>query len=113
TDPSFPSLAGISVADASITLRREGRRLAGKRGALLFTHHGISGPAALDLSLELARASSSAEEVPGTQLVVDLSPDMSRDHIIKEFLATSRARPKRRLENTRLFATLSARLVAE
>ena len=113
TEPSFPSIAGVSVSDASMTLRRDGRKLVTKRGPLLFTHQGVSGPAVLDLSLELARASTSPEEVPGTQLVVDLSPDMSRDHIIKEFLATSRARPKRRLENTRLFATLSARLVAE
>jgi hypothetical protein len=113
TDPSFPNLAGISVADASMTLRRDGRRLARKRGALLFTHHGVSGPSALDLSLELARASSSAEEVPGTQLMADLCPDMTREQIIKEFLAISRARPKRRLENTGFSATLSARLLAE
>jgi hypothetical protein len=113
TEPTFPSIAGVSVSDASMTLRRDGRKLVTKRGPLLFTHQGVSGPAVLDLSLELARASTSPEEVPGTQLVVDLSPDMSRDHIIKEFLAASRARPKRRLENTRLFATLSARLVAE
>ena len=113
TDPSFPSMAGVSVADASTTLRRDGRKLAKRRGALLFTHHGVSGPLGLDLSLELARASSSPEEVPGAQLVADLWPDMTREHIIEEFLAASRSRPKRRLQNAGLIATLSARLVAE
>ncbi len=113
TEPSFPSMAGVSVADASMTLRQDGRKLATRRGALLFTHHGMSGPPVLDLSLELARALSSPEEVPGTQLVADLSPDMTREHIIEEFLAASRDRPKRHLENAGLIATLSARLIAE
>ena len=120
TDPSFPSMAGTSVADASVTLRRDGRRLATRRGALLFTHHGVSGPPALDLSLELARASPSPEEAPGARLVVDLAPDRTREQVLEEFLALSRARPQRRLENAGLCpggaglsATLSARLVAE
>jgi predicted Rossmann fold flavoprotein len=113
TEPSFPSLAGVSVADSSVILRREGRKLATRRGALLFTHQGVSGPPVLDLSLELARVSSSPGDVPGAELVADLCPDMTRDQIIEESLATSRARPKRRLENARLIAALSARLVAE
>ncbi|MFH0910584.1 MAG: aminoacetone oxidase family FAD-binding enzyme [Planctomycetota bacterium] len=113
TDPSFPNLAGVSVPGASLTLRRAGRKVSTRRGALLFAHHGLSGPAALDLSLELARASSSLEDVPGAQLMVDLSPDMTREQIIEEFLAISRAGPNRRLENAGLTGTLPARLVAE
>jgi len=113
TEPSFASVAGVSVADASMTLRRDGRKLATGRGALLFTHHGVSGPLALDVSLELARASSSPQEVAGAQLVADLCPSMTRERIIEEFVAASKTRPKRRLENAALIATLSARLVAE
>ena len=113
TDPNFPSIAGTSVAEASISLRRDGRRLGRNRGALLFTHQGISGPSALNLSLELARASSSAEEVRGTELIADLCPDMSGEQIIKDFLAISSANPKRRLENSRLMAMLSTRLLVE
>ena len=113
TAPNFPNMAGVSVADASVTLRRGGRKLTTRRGALLFTHYGVSGPAALDLSLELARALSSPEEAPGAQLLADLSPDMTREQIIEEFLAISRARPKRSLENAGLSATLPARLVTE
>jgi len=120
TDPCFPGMAGTSVADASMTLRRDGRKLATRRGALLFTHHGVSGPPALDLSLELARASSSPEDAPGARLVVDLAPDRTREQVLEEFLALSRARPQRRLENAGLrlggaglSAGLSARLVTE
>lgn len=113
TEPSLPSMAGVSVADASMTLRRDGRKLATRRGALLFTHDGVSGPLALDMSLELARASSSPEGVAGAQIVVDLVPEMNREDIIKESLAASRASPKRRLENAGLIVALSTRLVAE
>ena len=113
TAPSFPNLAGVSVADASVTLRRDGRKLATRRGGLLFTHHGVSGPAVLDLSLELARASASPQDFPGAQLVADLLPDMTREQIVSEFLAISKARPKRSLENAGLSPMLSTRLVAE
>ena len=71
TQPCFPGMAGVSVADASITLRHERRKLATRRGALLFTHNGVSGPPALDLSLEMARALPAPEKVPGTRLVAD------------------------------------------
>jgi len=96
-----------------MTLRRDGHKLATRRGALLFTHHGVSGPPVLELSLELARASASPEQVSGTELVADLAPDMTCEHIIEKLLATSRARPKRRLENAGLIPTLSVRLVTE
>ena len=56
TDPCFPELAGISVEDAEIALLAGGKKAAARtRGALLLTHAGISGPAALDMSLEMAR----------------------------------------------------------
>ena len=113
TEPHFPPLAGVSVADALLTLRREGRKLATRRGALLFTHHGVSGPAALDLSLELARATPSPRDVPGTQLVADLCPDTTGERITEALLAAARASPKRRLANAAAIPALSVRLATE
>ncbi len=113
TEPNFPGMAGVSVADASMTLRLKKRKLAAGRGALLFTHHGVSGPSVLDMSLELARALSTPDEISGTQFAADLFPDMSREQLIEEFLAASRDRPKRRLQNAGLIPALSARLRAE
>lgn len=113
TEPSFPSLAGVSVADAAVTPRRAGRKSAARRGALLFTHRGLSGPLALNLSLELARAAASPEGVSGTRLIVDLAPDLTREQLVEKFTAVSRAGPKRRLKNAGFSRTLSARLVAE
>ncbi len=112
TEPCFPDIAGVSAADALITLRRGGRKLAARRGALLFTHRGVSGPPALDLSLEMARAAP-PDDAADMRLVADLSPDLTRERIVDEFLAAAKSRPKRRLENADWCAALPARLTAE
>jgi len=49
-EPWPPSCAGAALPDVECTLSREGRSAPAARGALLFTHRGLSGPAALDLS---------------------------------------------------------------
>jgi predicted Rossmann fold flavoprotein len=54
TPPPFGHLAGISLP-VTITAR-DGRRTATATGGFLFTHHGYSGPAVLDVSHVAARA---------------------------------------------------------
>jgi len=54
TPPPFGRLAGISLP---VTLTaRDGRRAATATGGFLFTHHGYSGPAVLDISHVAVRA---------------------------------------------------------
>ena len=53
--PWLPPLAGISLPDASLRLALPKRPPRISRGPLLFTHRGLSGPAALNLSADLAR----------------------------------------------------------
>ena len=54
TDSSFTSLAGISLPVAIGA--RDGSRRAESAGGFLFTHHGYSGPALLDVSHVLVRS---------------------------------------------------------
>ncbi len=49
----FVSCAGVSLRATRATLFRAGRQLAEKKGDVLFTHQGLSGPAILDLSREV------------------------------------------------------------
>ncbi len=68
--PELQGLAGITV-EAELTLSREGKTIARTGGSLLFTHEGISGPAALNISRELSRhqqASLSLNLIPGSEL---------------------------------------------
>lgn len=70
-------LSGLSVTDAELRLYvgKKKKARAASRGALLFTHRGISGPAALNLSRELYFALASASEPP--RLVLDFLPEIS------------------------------------
>lgn len=49
-EPWPASCSGAALPDAELSLAQEGRSAPSARGALLFTHRGFSGPAALDLS---------------------------------------------------------------
>lgn len=97
TKPAFPELAGVSVADAALELAG-GKTAPRARGPLLVTHTGFSGPAALDLSLEMARQNVGV----GSELRVDLAPAVSRDELAALLVARARAETKRTLENSGL-----------
>ena len=53
------SLAGLTLP--TLLTARDGRKRESAGGSLLFTHHGISGPAALDASLFMSRMGSGAK----------------------------------------------------
>jgi len=53
--PWLTALAGVAVPDAAVTVG-EGRDAVSRRGAVLVTHRGLSGPAVLALSAWAARA---------------------------------------------------------
>jgi predicted Rossmann fold flavoprotein len=46
----FPDLAGLSFQGTDLSVMRDGRKVAGRRGDVLLTHTGLSGPAILDAS---------------------------------------------------------------
>lgn len=67
-------LAGVSLPDAVVRLQDpQGRLLLERARPLLFTHRGVSGPAAMDASAHVARS-----PVP-LELRVDLVPELERE----------------------------------
>jgi predicted Rossmann fold flavoprotein len=70
-DAWIPEVTGLSLTDAALHAYQEGRDLATRRGDLLFTRDGISGPASLNLSLDIAEAF----ERGSVRLRIDLLPD--------------------------------------
>ena len=80
---------------------------------MLFTHEGVSGPGVLDVSLELARATATAEDFCGVELVVDMWPGKTREEMVERFLEIAREKPKRGVEYISVSTALSSRLVAE
>jgi len=79
-------LTGISLQGAEARLVDADRRVLGKRKRpLVFTHHGVSGPAAMDLSVHVARARAAAlkrkEKPPCFTLELDLAPSIERERL--------------------------------
>lgn len=78
-------LSGIALQDVDVRLVDPRGRAAGRRRRpLLFTHRGVSGPAAMDLSTPVARAEQHQRvafepRVELFQLEVDLVPELSRE----------------------------------
>lgn len=98
--PEFPltDLAGITVEKATVSLKTF--RLH-QTGALLITHWGFSGPAALKLSAWGARHLH--EQKYQAQLSIDWLPDLSYEQILKALHAARKEHAKQMLYNCPLF----------
>lgn len=69
-------LAGVSLQEAEVRLHdAKGRLIATRSRPILFTHRGVSGPGAMDVSTHLARAE------PPLSLRVDLAPQVTREEL--------------------------------
>jgi predicted Rossmann fold flavoprotein len=68
--PWVAALRGVTVPDAAVRVREEGRTLASRRGSLLFAHFGLSGPVILDVS----RVVSGHARPESLLLEIDLLP---------------------------------------
>lgn len=88
-------LSGISH-DADIHVRVEGERPTVIRGALLWTHFGVSGPAVLDASGLWSRA---RQEHRTVSLVVNFVPGESFESTEARLLELARQRPREHLGN--------------
>ena len=95
TTPRFTGLTGNTVADVALTLVVAGKKSGARRGTVLFTHVGLSGPAAVDLSLDLARAAASSVgghprvaplPVPQQKEGGHIGPPLQKQEILVDFL---------------------------
>ena len=109
TEPHFTALAGSSVPDAGIVLRIDGRRAGRARGAVLFTHRGVSGPAIMDLSMALAAARSDAD----AEIDLDLVPEVERTALERWIAGRRRRRSDHLFRDARIGRGLSGRLVRD
>ncbi|MEQ8822585.1 MAG: aminoacetone oxidase family FAD-binding enzyme [Sumerlaeia bacterium] len=94
----FADLSGLTLDVRLGVYEASGRRLEERAGSLLFTHFGVSGPAALDLSRHLLQA---READPRAELVVGLGhPHFPTPEAADGWLRDqAAAHPKRTLAN--------------
>jgi len=94
-------LTGIALQDVELRLLdAEGARLGRRRRPIVFTHHGLSGPGAMDLAepvaREAARARAADERPRAHRLELDLAPDHSWEQL-RAILIERAARPGNQL----------------
>jgi hypothetical protein len=84
-------LAGVSLQDVEARLvDAKGTTLGKRRRPVLFTHKGVSGPGAMDLSSFVARAQKRGPAL--FHLVLDLAPDLDRE-VLRALLVDGAGRP--------------------
>ncbi|MFZ5817853.1 MAG: NAD(P)/FAD-dependent oxidoreductase [Bacillota bacterium] len=92
-------LQGLSLREVALTLYDpKGRRLTTQVGDMLFTHFGLSGPAALRVGHYVSVARMRFGEVP-LKLAIDLLPARTEEQVYQESLAAAQAEPKRAVKN--------------
>jgi len=85
-----PQLSGVAHA-AELTLWVDGKATTRLRGQLLWTHFGVSGPVALNMSRHWARARLSDGAV---RLTLNCCPGMTFDQVDERLLTLVRERPR-------------------
>jgi predicted flavoprotein YhiN len=93
------SLQGLSLRSVEVSLwSPAGKRLTRQRGDLLFTHFGLSGPAALRTAHWVSTTRLKGETAP-LRLTVDLAPDESTGALAERLGGVLRAEPKKAIKN--------------
>jgi predicted Rossmann fold flavoprotein len=104
------TLQGLSLRDVELTLHSlAGKRLTRQRGDMIFTHFGLSGPAALRCGHWVSTERLKGEERP-LRLTIDLFPDESAGAVAERLRAAFCAESKRTAKNV-LKGLLPDRLV--
>jgi len=105
--PALPrDWQGVAIRDCRLVASAGRRRIGSRDGDLLFTHEGVSGPAALELSKSVAAAAESED----VELYVDVLPDRSIEAVDLDLNATVQSHRSRSI-GTILEAWMPNRLV--
>ncbi len=86
-----PPRSGVALRGCVLKARQEGKEFARRREDLLFSHRGITGPATLDISREVA------ERLPAGPVTVevDVCPDQGFEQLSAALRAWSEANPRK------------------
>jgi predicted Rossmann fold flavoprotein len=93
------SLQGLSLREIEMTLYApNGKKISTQEGDMIFTHFGLSGPAALRMGHYVSTARRKHGDVP-LSLTIDLMPDKSADEISAESWRLLEENPKKAVKN--------------
>lgn len=88
-------LSGLSFSDVKATVFENGKRVGTKKGKLLFTHFGLSGPLILNMSKGIGESLSRGEVI----ISIDINSGKNSVVINKEILALFAANQNKKIKN--------------
>ncbi|HEY8342548.1 MAG TPA: NAD(P)/FAD-dependent oxidoreductase [Calditerricola sp.] len=93
-------LQGLALRDVVLTVWHPQKKSAivSHRGDMLFTHFGLSGPAALRCSQFVVKARKETG-CPAVTITLDLLPDWTEDRLLRERDHLARTQPKKTIKN--------------
>ncbi len=109
-EPWVADLAGLAFAEAGLTAQVGGHRLDYRKGKLLFTHFGLSGPLVLNFATELSRLRSQSARQGELLLCVDFFPEREARELDRDVVDLFAAQAGKKLKNA-LSGLLPPRLV--
>ncbi|MDT8859329.1 NAD(P)/FAD-dependent oxidoreductase [Alkalihalobacillus sp. MEB130] len=93
------TLQGLSLRDIELTVfNPKGKKIKTHDGDMIFTHFGISGPAALRCSQYVVKALKKSQ-TKTVKMEVDLFPAVSEEALFQQVLSKVKAEPKKALKN--------------
>jgi predicted Rossmann fold flavoprotein len=100
--------SGVTLEDVAVTVCIDGAKIARKRGNVLCTHQGLSGPMILNLSGEIGQPLKKGSKVSAA---IDLFPGVDHGTLDAKLLELFSLAPTKQVKNI-LTAMISATLVA-
>lgn len=94
SDEDWKLLSGVAL-EIGLSFYQDEKKCAEVRGAMLFTHIGFSGPAALDIS----RHWTCADPDKGRRIEVNFLPEESGESLKKLFLTSVKDHPRKSVKN--------------
>jgi len=95
TENWVKDLQGISLKNIKINVLLGGKKIISENGEIIFTHFGISGPAALNISGKVGELLEEGE----VKMSLDLFPELNQEEVLKSFEEILKKYPKQIIKN--------------
>ena len=95
-DPWVKQVAGLTLKDIKLTILKDDKKYDSKKGNLLFTHVGVSGPTILNLSKEIGELLA----YHSVKIMLDLFPTQDHSVVKQELQSLLITNSNRKIKNT-------------
>lgn len=98
-EPWIADLAGLAFPEAGLSAWAGGERIETRKGKLLFTHFGLSGPLVLNFATELSRIRSRTARQGDLTLKVDFFPSLDSKALDRDLVGRFAVQAGKKLKN--------------